>query len=79
MACWCFYLFMMGEILDGVTIRVFLQELLLGFLVGSRILRSRTGINQLTAQTTSIRTDIYQVVGSPHDFLVMLYDDYRIS
>ena len=70
---------MVREILDGVTLGIFLQQRLLLGRVGGGIFRMRTGIYQSAAQASGIRTDVYQIVGSPHDLLVVLHHYHGVA
>ena len=79
MTGWALYLLRMGEIFDGIAFRIFSQKLFLFFLVGCRIFRCWSGIDHSSAKATCIRTDIYQIVGSSHDFFIVLYYHYRIA
>ena len=69
----------MGEVLDGIAVGIFLQELLLFRRVGGGIFGGRTGIDQLAAQSSGIGTDVDEVVGGTHDFLVVLHYHHCIA
>ena len=71
--------FVVREILDGVALGIFLQQHLLLGRVGGGIFRMRTGIYQSAAQASGIRTDVYQIVGSPHDLLVVFYHYHGVA
>ena len=60
------------EVLDGIAVGVFLQR---RFVDVARIAIE----DNLASQTTCIGADIYQMVSSTHDLLVVLNDHHRIA
>ncbi len=60
------------QILHRIAVRVFLQR---GFVDIAGI----TVEDNLPSQTTCIRADVYQMIGSPHDLLVVLDHHHRIA
>ena len=66
------YLLCVSEIANGVAVRILLQRV---FVDVCRIALK----DDLTAQTSSVRSYVDEVVGSPHDFLVVFDNDNRVA
>ena len=73
------YLLFVAQVFDGVALGIFLQELPLLFLVCRGELRGGTGVHHLSAQSSGIGSDVYQVVGGTHDFLVVLHHHHGVA
>ena len=73
------YLLVVEQILHRVALRPSLQGLIVTQSVGLQNILCLTFEDNLSAQSSGIRTDIDQIVGSAHDLLVVLDDDDGVA